>query len=377
MWTFVVGPASGGHDVGLTEATSRRYIARLTEPSEVSFNIDGRGVQAPLIEELASDIHVMWQPGAPGEPPTGPGQQLFRGRVGATADDITETEHGMQVTALDYRAVLKRRRTINTDTNVLAGIDQAEIAWTLIAQTQSHLAGDLGISKGVGFPGASVVRDRTYMAGDSIGERIQELSEVVDGFDWDITPVSPSALHLDVWFPQRGGNKGVVLELGGLVSKANRDVDPGEYANAIRVTGDDGAAAPPTPVERDVIDPDTRPEGRWDAVFGESTIQTQAALNARADWLREESQVIRPAYSLTLKAGGWGGPGHIWLGDTVQVVINSGRLAVNTALRVYELQFDISADGGETVTVTAGRPRPDYRKRPAQFERRITNLERR
>ncbi|MGH3659015.1 MAG: hypothetical protein ACRDUA_20370, partial [Micromonosporaceae bacterium] len=215
MWQFIAGPASGGHDVALTEATGRRYIARLTEPSEVNFEIDGQGEQAPLIAELATDIHVLWTP------ESGPSTELDRCRVGATADDVSESEHRLQVAALDYRAVLNRRRTINTDTNVFAAVDQAEIAWGLVAQTQSHLAGHLGISKGVGFPGASIVRDRTYMAGDSIGERIQELSEVVDGFDWDITPASASSLHLDVWFPQRGQDRGVVLEYGGLVSKVS------------------------------------------------------------------------------------------------------------------------------------------------------------
>jgi hypothetical protein len=116
-------------------------------------------------------------------------------------------------------------------------------------------------------------------------------------------------------------------------------------------------------------------------VYGDTNLLDQNALNARADWQLAAAEIVTPTYTLTLKAGAWQGPGHIWLGDPVRVVVQSGRLAVDTVQRVYELAFTLSDDdpsGDSTlVEVTTGGPRPDYRRLPRETARRLTNLERR
>lgn len=367
-WQLVAGPASGGHELSLTEATGRSMRFKLTEPSECSFQLDGRHPQAAAVEELTTDVHVLWAPDS------GPTRVLMRGRVGDTGDDLGESAHSVSFTVLDYRALLNRRRLYSSSTLIWTATDQAEIAWQLIQQTQARTGGNLGISKGVGSP-TGITRDRTYEAGDSIGERIQELSEVLDGFDWDITPVSASALHLDVWYPQRGEDRGVVLEYGGLVAKARREVNVSEYGNALRYTGQ--TDPPLTAQELEASDIGTAPQGRWDLVFGDDGLTTQDALDDRAAWQLAQSQTVRPSYSLTLRAGAWAGPDHIWLGDTVRIVIRSGRLDVDTMARVYELGISLGDDGAETVEVTVGAPRPDYRRRWRATDQRLTNLERR
>jgi hypothetical protein len=369
-WQFVAGPASGGHELALTEAKARKLVVKLTEPSEASFTTDGRHPQAAELDEIATDVHVLWTP-----PSGGSTRILYRGRVGATSDTLNADSHQMQVATLDYRAVLNRRILWSDSQLTWTATDQADIARGLLAQTQNRPGGDLGIDPGTATTG--VTRDRTYEAGDSIGERIQELSEVIDGFDWDITPTSASGLRLDIFHSQRGLNRGVVLEYGGLVRSVTRNVDPGEYANAIRVTGDSSATTPPTPAERQAADIATVTQGRWDRAFGEHTIETQAALNDRADWQLAEAQVVTPSYSLGLRPGAWEGPDHIWVGDTVRLVIYSGRLQVGTSLRVHELGVGIGDDGTEAVTLTVGRPAPDYRRLPRQILRRLTSLERR
>lgn len=367
-WQLIAGPAGGGYELALTEATSRRFTARLTDPSEVAFTLDGRHPQAAQINELATDIHVLWTPAS------GATRILFRGRAGSTGDTLDENAHSLEVGALDYRAVLNRRRLYSGSTLTWAATDQAAIAWGLVADTQARPGGALGITQGVGAA-TGVLRDRTYEAGDSVGERIQELSQVIDGFDWDITPTSASGLALDVWYPQRGVNRGVVLEYGGLVKAVRREVDPANYANAVRYTG---STDPVTlPDELEAPDLTTRLEGRWDAVYGDDGLTTQAALDDRAAWQLDAAQVVQPTYTLTLRQGAWDGPNHIWLGDPVLVVVMSGRLSVMETLRVYEIAFTLGSSGEEGVEVTVGGPKPDYRRRPTLTERRLTNLERR
>lgn len=367
-WQLVAGPAAGGYQLSLTEATDRQMRFKLTEPSEISFTLDGRHPQAAAVEELTTDVHVLWSPA------DGPTQVLARGRVGDTGDDIGEISHSVTFAVLDYRAVLQRRRLYDSSIKTWTATDQAEIAWQLLQQTQTRPGGGLGISKGMGNP-TGITRDRTYEVGDSIGERVQELSETVNGFDWDISPTSPSGLALDIWYPQRGVDRGVVLEYGGLVAKVRREVNTSEYGNALRYTGKDGALLTPQELEASGIA--TAPQGRWDLVFGDDGLTTQAALNDRAAWQLAESQVIRPAYTVTLRAGAWTGPDHIWLGDTVRLVIRSGRLDVDTSLRVYEIGISLDDDGAENVEITVGAPRPNFRRRASTTEKRLKNLERR
>lgn len=371
-WQLLAGPASGGTDLSLTEAHARRLNFRLTDSSEVAFSMDGRHPQALAIDELRTDVHVLWT----GD--DGPPQRLLRARVGPTGDTLTAEQHTVDATALDYRAVLDRRRLFLGDTLTWAATDQAEIAWGLVQQTQGNTAGNLGINKAwSGTTPTGVPRTTTYELGDSIGERIQELSELNNGFDWDIVPVSASGLQLGIWYPQRGASRGVVLEHGGAVANVRREVQPGDYGNALRMSGDDNATPAVTPVEREATNLATLPEGRWDVVIGDTGLTTQAMLEARADWQIAQSQVVQPTYTLTLKRGAWRGPGHIWLGDTVRTVVISGRLHVDTDLRVYELGIALGDDGGEDVQVTVGGPKPDYRRRAAMTQRRLTNLERR
>lgn len=369
-WQLVAGPATGGHELALTEATNRRYTARLNDNSDLSFSLDGRHPQAEQIDELSTDVHLLYSD-------ADSTRILDRCRVGPTGDDIDADAHRVEVTCLDYRAVLDRRRLYSGDTLTYAATDQAEIAWGLVGSTQARNSGDLGIAKGwTGLTPTGILRDRTYEAGDSIGERIQELSELIGGFDWDITPISASALQLDVWHPGRGTDRGVVLVLDGLAAAVRREVNPSDYANAIRYTGASGLTA----VERDAAlleFPSEWPQGRWDAVYGDDGLTTQAALNARAEWQLAESQVITPVYTVRLARGGWDGPDHIWLGDTVRLIIPSGRLDVDTTARVHEIEIDLDGDGGETVTLTLGGPRPDFRRWPSKVDRRLKNLERR
>ncbi|MGI5169876.1 hypothetical protein ACQEU3_46725 [Spirillospora sp. CA-253888] len=368
-WQLVAGPSSGGYDTSLTRAKGRRLGFKLTEADELAFSVDGRTLDAGALEELTTDVHALWTDVG------GTTHILTRCRVGATSDDWEFGErHTTNITGLDYRAILATRRLYSNSQLVWTGVDQGEIAWGLVTQTQIRTAGDLGIAKGwVGTTPTGVTRDRTYEAGDSVGERVDELAELLGGFDWDITPVSASGLRMDVWYPQRGVDRGVVLIAGGLVAKLHREPNVKDYANAIRQTGASGLSAQ----ELEAPDLAGRPEGRWDAVYGDDGLTTQAALNDRAAWQLEAAQVPPVTYTLTLRAGAWQGPEHIWLGDTVRLIVQSGRLNVDTTLRVFEIDITLGESGEETVDITIGGPKPDYRRRPTAFERRLRNLERR
>lgn len=372
VWQFIGGPAAGGRTMSLTAAKNRKLTVRLSSPSEAGFEIDGRNPQAVSVAELQTDLHVLYTPAT--GPPT---MIVYRGRMGAASDTLDDKSHTVRVTSMDYRELLRRRILYSTNTLTYSAMDQADIAWNLIQQTQGNTGGALGIARGVGHP-SGFQQTRTYVAGDSIGDKINELGTVVNGFEWDITPTSASGLNLDLWaIGGRGTDRGVVLEYGGLVTAVRRETNPADYANAIRATGNNVGTGP-TPQELAASDIGSRLEGRWDKAVTFPLVTTLANLQANANQQLTYLSNFTPAYTLTLRRGAWRGPNHIWLGDLVTVVVKSGRLAVGgVRYRVQEMTFDIPEDGQEIVTVTAGKPPSNYGRWPAMIDRRLTDLERR
>jgi hypothetical protein len=353
-WDLIAMTPSGDALGDLIGAKSRKFTFRLNEPSTVEWSMSGMDPGAALVDELSTDVEA-WRNGV----------RLLRARVGATSDDVGADDHQMTAAAVDYRGLLNRR-TVWTAATFTAD-DQAAIAWDLIAATQALTGGNLGITDASTATGHT--RDRDYAAGKNLGEAIQELSDVFSGFDWEISP----ELEFKVWSPGRGVVRDFAAVWGDTVASVRRQVDPAQYANAIRSSGAEGVTA----ATRTVADLAGRVEGRFEAQLGNTDTTTTTALGESADWELSERSVIRPSYTVRLKPGVWDGPATLWLGDTCRLVVVRGRLAVDTEARVHEISVAAGDDGGEVVEVTFDRPRASFVRRASRDASRIDRLERR
>lgn len=394
-WSFAIGPP-GSISRELNSATERKVTFSLSDAHEASVTIDGWDPAASEIVELSTDLYVFRRRsvGAPRE-------LLYRGRIGKTSDSISADGHQVTVPSTSYKGVLKRRLLMTGFTSASSAytvgdssgtgrgqrwnqVDQMRIAWELVDGIQRLANGNLGITNGVG-QSSGKLRDRTFQMGDSIGDQLDSLSDVIDGFDWDITPTytnGSSGLQLDRWFPGRGFARNEVLMFvpsGSNLLSVQRQVDSSDFANAIRAKGrapestGSGNPVEPAPVERYAT---PGPEGRWDKLFDEDST-TAAGLAERADWRVTDASLIRPSYTVELKPGVWRGPDHFWLGDTVKLVVQSGRLNVQTDVRVQTIDIAIDDNGDEQVSVTLGYPKKDFRSKMSEIDRRLARLERR
>lgn len=355
-WQFVLD--TEGVRVEATKAKQRRVAWRLDDSAEASFTIRGTHEQAGAITELVTDL-IVYVDGVP----------LYRGTVGPTGDELAGVGHDVNVSTGDYRARLHRRILYAANQLVWTGVEQRTILWNLVQETQGNAGGDLGITDGTSS-GAAVARDRTYAAGQNIGEAMDQLGRVIDGFEWEVD----ATLALNRWNPQRGENRGIVLDYGGLVRRARREVNPADFFTSLRLNGDDALVAE----EREDVDIATRPEGRWDKQLGETSIVLQTTLEERADRLIEDGPVVQPSYVVTLAPDRWEGPGHIWLGDTVRLRIRSlPRLDVDAEMRVHEVAATLNTNGRPTIELVLNAPRPDFMRRLPHLSRRLTDLERR
>ena len=363
VWTFTAGPWTEMPSTELSTATSRSVTWRLTGNHEAALTIDGLSPQAKAINELEWDLWVMWN-----------GQALFRGRVGPSSDTGSENGLSTQFGAADYRELLQRRFLFEGDTLSYTTTDQAAIAWGLISSTQSKIGGQLRIVRGAGQT-TGVSRDRTtYVAGATIGATLDQLSQVIDGFDYDLNPSSTSLdLSFDIYYPSRGVDRSVVLDYGGRVASFTRQVDPSTFGNAVRASGADTLAA----IRQEAPGLATDPAGRWDFQFSDTSITVASTLQGKAAKALADGQYVAPSWTVTLPPGGWSGPSDFWLGDQVSLVVKFGRLNVVESLRVMEMALALDDNGSDVMTATLGQPNPKLKRTARIINRRLSALERR
>lgn len=378
-WMWVCGPWYGGPHHPLSRAKARKVTLQLNDASSCSFTLDGLDPVAGQVQELVTDVHALRD-----QPDGGPRDRVFRGRVGPTTDDLDGLRHTVAVTAWDYREVLNRRILWSSSPREFRVVDQGQIVAALVTDAQSRPGGGLGLT----VTGATTgqLRDRVYDPGKSVGELIQELSEVIGGFDWDVVSPSLDSLVLRIHYPAKGGVKAVILSWGdALLAKVSRSVELGAYGNAVRVTGRvaeraEGATddpVEPVPFEGDTAGIGANPTGRWERAEG-TDITTDAGLAERGAWHLAEAETVRPTYDVELHRGAWRGRSHIDTGDWVRLRVKSGRLGVDTSLRVHTISIPIEDDGREgPVSLSLGGPRQDYGRRAALTERRLADLRRR
>ena len=364
----------------LLRARGRRLDLQLNKPAQLTFTLDGRGAPASLINELQHDV-IAWRAD---ERVPGATVPYFLGVIGQSEDELTEQRHSVIFTAHDYFAMLMRRSTtfgtyqlFNNYGSSMAGnlVDMAgDTAGTAIAGNarfgiSAHLPISIrlcnpdGSQRAIGGNGEPL-RQRSYPGNAIYGELIDQLANVVQGFDYDCVPV-PSGAGQGVWlrafYPQQGITRpGPALVYGGSVVGLTRTVNAADYANYVRVVGDNqstDANAAQLAAERFNADANAPAPtvGLWQTPQQSPDVNQQATLDEEAAGALATMGVLMPSYTLTLRRGFYS-EGLFQMGDTLPLIVQSGRLNVNTAVRVVGLSFIMGDDGTEDVEVVVGRP---------------------
>jgi hypothetical protein len=139
-----------------------------------------------------------------------------------------------------------------------------------------------------------------------------------------------------------------------------RNVNSGDYANYIRVIGNNGSSDPAAAqlwkesIGDDANNVTVDNQGLWMMGENESDMTIPATLQDRARGLLNSYGIVMPAYSLDLRPGAfsWGNP-H--MGDVATLIVMAGRLRVNTTVRIVGMTYDVGEDGQEDVKLSVGR----------------------
>jgi hypothetical protein len=374
---------------GITEligARSRRVTQAWNQPAVLAFTIDGAAPAAALITELAHDV-IGWR----WDETAGADIEMFRGIVGQSQDTISEQVHTVTFTCHDYLAMLARRFT--TSALTYTAVDQDTLVSNFLAQaTPSRflpasylpLFVRLVDPAGAARSPSGVLRDRTYSATSVVGELLANLAAVAGGFDYDVKPQTDDDRdYLRVFYPYQGVLRpDVQLVYGSTVSTVSRTVDSAQYANWWRVVGNNGSEDPATPQlaseanNADANNVTVSPQGLWAGFENAPDVSVQATLDQKAAGDLAANGLVVPSYTLGLRPGAYtyGRPN---MGDVVALIIQKGRLNVNTSVRVVGIDYDIGDDGQEDVKLTVGRPDTTFSDIFSAADRDVNALARR
>jgi hypothetical protein len=357
----------------LTDSISRVLTRAWDTAAQLDFTIDGRSEAAALISELAQDV-VAWR----WDDTAGIDRPMFRGPITQTQDNLDEQSHVVNVTAHDYIAMLSRRLLTAAVTYTAA--DQDDIVADLV-----NRASAVSSSGGTSFAPGSVlpvtlalvnpdgtvrtikstqIRTLPYQASTDLLTITDGLAKLLNGFDYDILPagLGGTADALRIFYPYQGVQRSdLALVYGSTVAQVQRTVDSSIYGNYWRVIGNNGSADPNAAQlfaetwSSDANNVPKNPVGLWMSADNAPSLTDANSLVAQAQGDLSLHGSLIPTYTLTLTAGAYyyGAP---YMGDVVPLVVRSGRLNVNTSVRVLGITYTIGDDGQEDVALTVGQP---------------------
>jgi hypothetical protein len=390
----------------LTSARSRTLTQLWNTGAQLTFTIDGHSPSVAAIAELQQDVYA-WR----WDDQTGADVCMFRGVIDHAQDQITEQSHTVNVVAHDYLVMLGRRFYDFALPTTSTNIDQDEIAASIVNNGAGIFNGIPGGHLPVGVvivnPDGSnratlsgTRRTRSYLGGYGTLTALDDLAKVQGGFDYDLIPeaqapdnmnqVNPSDGTLlplgagydaiRIFFPAQGVVRSdVVLEYGGNLSTVDRTVDSSTYINYVRLVGNNQSSDPNVAQK---ISGKNNPDaagsivGCWPQAQNAPDITDQGTLDDQAQGTINLQGTLTPSYTLGLRPGTyrWGWPN---MGDTVQLIVQSGRLNVNASVRVVGITYQVGNDGDENVSLVVGQPSPALARTFAGYTKDINALARR
>jgi hypothetical protein len=381
----------------------------LGDADTFTFTVPSRDWRTALIVPFASDI-LLWRND---DDPTVADAAVQRYRVvGRTLGFVTTT-----FSASSYREVLAGRIFHDADqldfpSSLSGTLEPSGVGWSVIQQEQAKTAGGLGIQLGAVATATHVqawvddvsggsTPQHFFTIGEPVGPAIQgKLAGVEGGFDWDIIP---DAAHPTTILRYSSWN---VRGTQSLLTLTEANIDPSglqlaqlasDYANVFRGEGGsetvDGATLPGVivyvPSTGNPDGTEVIPTGRWEKSVASTDLLTSTQVAA---WAAKQAALAQEidTWTVPLRSGVWQGPGQLWKGDTVRLLLefptfyedgtSAGTLlSVDATLRVLGLTVTVSASGAEQVTLTLNHPVTRFADGPipAQLGPRLARLERR
>lgn len=235
-----------------------------------------------------------------------------------------------------------------------SSVDQHTIAKGLVDHWQGQAYGDYGIDTS-GVTASGVTRTRTYLRDElhNIGQRLQELAAVINGFDLH---VDPATRDLVLSYPTRG------LDLTASVFLDERNIDsasvamsvaPDDLVTDISATGtsSDSAGAGATLYSARSNAPLRTTYGRSWAGQNYDGVSVLGTLEGHGDAFLDarDGQMFQPGVTVVPRVGA--DVGDFAPGDTISYSYDAGLGVQSGTFRVAKLTVRVDSDGKQRIGV--------------------------
>ncbi|MER5420320.1 hypothetical protein [Streptosporangium roseum] len=298
-------------DLDLRDVQFSRVIG---EPGTFSATVD---VPNPEVAEQVASVVPRWVEDAtdPDSLSTGPGRTVVHvyrnGIIWGTyviwSATVSGSDRGGIQVRLQGSTLESYLNTveIREDITPYEGVDQLEIARDLIANMQARTGADIGLTLESGTSG--VTRDRTYLASETAtyGQRLRELADVDDGFEWAVQTSDPGTgsrvREVQFGYPKLGSaDTDHVFAAPGNVLSWEQTIDALRGATSYRARGESISSDLSTrsePLMSDEQNATAHLTAGWprlDATKDYSTVKELDTLNAYATrWAAERPGAVR------------------------------------------------------------------------------------
>lgn len=335
LWDF----KTGAKEI-FSEATNRSYSYQLNRAGKASFTL-------PITSERLNTFPIYL--GVTRLLIYRANVLIWAGVVWEMEENATIDEGTVNLQCVEIFHILSEKRYTS---NTYTATDAGQIAWGIINTTQGLTGGNLGLTQGT--IEATQNRDRTYLD-EKIGEKIIQLTEVINGFDFLITPsIKINTQGVFNVYSKRGSTiTNIQLEYGdGLrnnIQAWRRARTLSDMANSIVVEGEGlgDARLTSTATDSTLISAVGLLEDR----VQEKSISLQATLDTRATEVLRVKKAEQPIYDLTLN-NAYDDFGRYDIGDIITVKIKSGYVNINANMRIYGIEVRISDGGEEQIKLT-------------------------
>lgn len=344
----------------------------LFEPSTFSFHLpwmipnpkhDDDPTQAPLIENPAfkyirkgfTDVWAYRD-----------GFGIFRGRL-MDIDESFGENGGLSLKFIDYRGLLDAVSGVDpafTYTN----LEQTDLIWKVLQNSETN--SPLGLSKGT-WAATTVLLDGSVDLDVSAWDVIHQITTSDLGPDLSIDMDN----KVNLYWPGRGTDRGVVLDIGGLINGGSISSSMSGYSNVVRqyagskLVDKKAVQIPPFLYTNDAS---IEQNGRWFTAVKNPTpsLTTEAMRDAYGRAIVRKVSNLEPQFTLPFAMGGWRGPQMMFLGDPVGVHVPYGLHRGDYKSRVIGLKINVDSNLNETVTTDVGDRKKDVTKELKAFAKK-------
>jgi hypothetical protein len=327
--------------IGELVPTSLTFTETLNDPGTATITaaLNTSKLKIPELAPLLQSIFVL-RDGVP----------VWGGILWAYSMDVAN--NAVTLSCSGFTSLLNRRRMRATKKYV--STDQALIVKDIVDTAQAISGGDMLIDTSP-IVAVGRTRDRTYYDYErkNIGEAIEQLSDVRDGFDYAIRPAYVAGVltrRMTVNYPNTGRKTTIVLDAGSNVDLLTATSDATQMTTVQHVKGEgDGAdALLVTATNAPLLNVYPMVENLYVA----NDVKITATLDDYAQ--RGLDLGKRPVIIPTVNLDGGVEPriGSYTVGDQVRVRAAYGLLDIDDTFRITSAKVTVADVGSETVTLT-------------------------